>query len=75
MFVIQRLKFTFSLNFVLLFRPTDESVGPIFLSANAPVFDTSKYLCMKNNGEGLDEQFTEDRFIVSTHVSQLYGLY
>ena len=39
------------------------------------MFDTSKYLCMKNNGEGLDEQFTEDRFIVSTHVSQLYGLY
>ena len=65
LFAIQRLKFTFSLNFVLLFRPTDESVGPILVSANAPMFVPSKYLCMKNNGEGLDEQFTEDRFIVS----------
>ena len=73
LFAIQRLKFTFSLNFVLLFRPTDEIVGSIFLSANAPMFVPSKYLCMKNNGEGLDEQFAEDRFIVSdTRITTIW---
>ena len=38
-------------------------VGPILVSANAPMFIPSKYLCMKNNGDGLDEQVAEDRFI------------
>ena len=35
----------------------------------------SKYLCMKNNGEGLDEQFTEDRFIVSdTRITTIWTI-
>ena len=48
-------------------------VGPILVSANAPIFIPSKYLCMKNNGDGLDEQFAEDRFIVSdTRITTIW---
>ena len=39
------------------------------------MFVPSKYLCMKNNGEGLDEQFTEDRFIVSdTRITTIWTI-
>ena len=48
-------------------------VGPILVTVNAPIFIPSKYLCMKNNGDGLDEQFAEDRFIVSdTRITTIW---
>ena len=50
-------------------------VGPILVTVNAPILIPSKYLCMKNNGEGLDEQFTEDRFIVSdTRITTIWTI-
>ena len=48
-------------------------VGPILVTVNAPILIPSKYLCMKINGEGLDEQFVEDRFIVSdTRITTIW---
>ena len=48
-------------------------VGPILVTINAPILIPSKYLCMKINGEGLDEQFIEDRFIVSdTRITTIW---
>ena len=48
-------------------------VGPILVMVNAPILIPSKYLCMKNNGDGLDEQFAEDRFIVSdTRITTIW---
>ena len=48
-------------------------VGPILVTVNAPILIPSKYLCMKNNGDGLGEQFVEDRFIVSdTRITTIW---
>ena len=44
-------------------------VGPILVTVNAPILIPSKYLCMKNNGDGLDEQVAEDRFINKFFIS------
>ena len=36
------------------------------------MFVPSKYLCMKNNGDGLDEQVVEDRFIGKFFISDTW---
>ena len=46
-----------------------------FLLTIFGLFVPSKYLCMKNNGDGLDEQFAEDRFIVSdTRITTIWTI-
>ena len=42
---------------------------PVLVTANAPMFIPSKYLDKLNNGDDLDEQIVEDRFICKFFIS------
>ena len=47
-------------------------VGPILVPDDAPILIPSKYLDTKNDGDGLDEQVVEDRFIGKFFISDTW---
>ena len=72
MYNVKAVDFTLSsLNLFSQFRPTEKMMfcWPVLVTANAPMFIPSKYLDKLNNGDDLDEQVVEDRFISKFFIS------